>query len=84
MASIDFEAAVAELEAGALPCSSGERQILRVAAGIAAGIDIDLREALSSLDRDNIMLVVGAVWHAGGLGDQAVRVTSGHRAGEQR
>ena len=37
LASIDWEAAIAALDAGELPCSNGERRVLRLAASIAAG-----------------------------------------------
>ena len=37
MAVVDWEAAVAALEAGRLPCSGGEGRILRLAASIAGG-----------------------------------------------
>jgi hypothetical protein len=43
---IDWPAAVAALDTGGLPCSSGERQILRLAASLAEGIPVDLRDAL--------------------------------------
>ncbi|MGH3238001.1 MAG: hypothetical protein ACRDOH_33035 [Streptosporangiaceae bacterium] len=54
------------LEAGGLPCSGGEGRMLRLAASIAGGIPVDLREALASLDERNIALVGGAVLHAAG------------------
>ena len=38
VAAVDFAAASGALEARALPCSPGEREILRIAASIAAGI----------------------------------------------
>jgi hypothetical protein len=44
VAAVDFAAAV-EAVAGVLPCSDGERQVLLVAASIAEGIPVDLREA---------------------------------------
>ena len=37
MAAIDWQAAVTALDHGLLPCSSGERHVLRLAASIAAG-----------------------------------------------
>ncbi len=48
-AAIDWPAVWAALEDGHLPCSSGERQVLRVAASIAEGVPIDLRDAVTSL-----------------------------------
>jgi hypothetical protein len=66
MAAIDWQQAWAALEDGHLPCSSGERQILRVAASIAEGVPIDLRDAVTSLDTVNAMLVARAVLAAAG------------------
>ena len=48
------QAAVAAPGGGALPCSSGERRILHLAASIAAGVPADLGEALTGLDRAGI------------------------------
>ena len=44
VAAVDF-AAAADAVQGVLPCSDGERQVLLVAASIAEGIPVDLREA---------------------------------------
>jgi len=66
LAHIDWQAAIAGREAGLLPCSSGENRILRLAASIAAGIPVDLNDALSGLDQPSISLVVRAVRHANG------------------
>ena len=41
MASIDRETAIAALNAGNLPASSGERSVLQLAASIAAGTPVD-------------------------------------------
>lgn len=75
MASVDWEAAVAALEAGRLPCSGGEGRILRLAASIAAGVAVDLGSVLAGLDERNIAGVARAVLHAAGHRD--VRVTAG-------
>jgi len=69
MAAVDFEAAAAALVAGVLPCSSGEGRVLRLAASIAAGVPVDLREALTGLDGANSGLVAAAVLHAAGHRD---------------
>ena len=53
------------LEDGRLPCSGGERQILRVVASIAEGLPIDLRDALTCLDAVNSVLVARAVLRRG-------------------
>jgi hypothetical protein len=66
VAAVGFQAAAAALEAGALPCSSGEGQVLRIAASIAAGVPVDLREAVTGLDAGNAVLVAEAVLHAAG------------------
>src|ERR1700722_9986888 len=42
LASIDWEAAITALDAGELPCSNGERRVLRLAASIAAGTPVSL------------------------------------------
>ena len=66
MAYVDFAAAVEALDAGALAGSDGEKCVLRLAAGIAAGCPADLRDALTGLDAANAALVADAVLHAAG------------------
>ena len=66
LAHIDWQAAITSRETGRLPCSSGENRILRLAASIAAGIPVDLNDALTGLDQARIALVVRAVRHANG------------------
>ncbi len=66
MAMVDWPAAITLLQAGGLPCSGGEHRILRIAASLAEGIPIDLRDALTGLDETNLDLVASAVRHAGG------------------
>ena len=68
MVWLDFIAAGHALESGVLPCSSSERQLLLIAASIAEGRPVDLREALSGLDETDTGLVVRAVVHAAGHG----------------
>ena len=77
MAAIGWDAAVAALDGGALPCSSGERRILHLAASIAAGIPADLGEALTGLDRASITAAARAVLHAGGHRDATVTLPPG-------
>jgi hypothetical protein len=79
MAAVDFAAAAGALAAGVLPCSGGEGQVLRIAASIAEGVPVDLREAVTGLDENNTSLVVAAVLHAAGHRD--LRVAAG---GERR
>jgi len=47
---VDWAGALAALDSGRLPCSSTEGQMLRIAAGLAEGIPIDLRHVLIGLD----------------------------------
>jgi len=77
MAAVDWEAAVAALEAGRLPCSGGEGRILRLAASIAGGVPVDLGSALSGLDERNIAGVARAVLHAAGHRDPRVAAGGG-------
>ena len=77
VAVIGWDAAVAALDGGALPCSSGERRILHLAASIAAGAPADLGEALTGLDRAGITAAARAVLHAGGHRDAMVTLPPG-------
>ena len=72
MAWVDWEAAVAALAAGGLPCSDSEAGVLRLAASLAVGGPVDLRDAVFGLDERNLVLVATAVLHAGGHRDAAV------------
>lgn len=65
-ASVDWTGAIAALEAGRLPCSSGEGRLLRIASSLAEGIPIDLHDAITSLDATNTALVAHAIYHAAG------------------
>jgi hypothetical protein len=65
-ALVDWPEAVAALDAGRLPCSASEGQVLRIAASLAEGIPLDVREAVSGLDAANIVLVAEAILHAAG------------------
>jgi hypothetical protein len=65
VAAVDFTAA-AEAVQGMLPCSDGERQVLLVAASIAEGIPVDLREAALCMDAANAARAARAVCHAAG------------------
>jgi hypothetical protein len=66
LAHIDWQAVIDSRDAGLLPCGSGENRLLRLAASIAAGIPVDLNDALCGLDQSSISLVVRAVRHANG------------------
>jgi hypothetical protein len=75
MAAVDWQAAVAALEAGRLACSGGEGRILRLASSIGGGVPVDLGSALAGLDERNIAGVARAVLRAAGHRDP--RVTAG-------
>jgi hypothetical protein len=66
ISAINWPEAITALETGRLPCSAGERRMLRIAASLAEGFPIDLRDALTGLDSTNINLVATAVLHANG------------------
>ena len=66
MAAIDWDAAITALNAGELPCSGGERRILRLAASLAGGIPVSLRDTVTGLDNDNTARLLTAVRHAAG------------------
>lgn len=65
-AVIRWNAALWALENGHLPCSSSERAVLLIAASLAEGTPVSLRENLGSLDRRNITLVTDAITAANG------------------
>lgn len=73
LVTVDFVAAVEAVLAGVLPCSADERQILLIAASIAEGIPVDLRDALTGLDEAGVGLVVGAVAQAAGYATTPAR-----------
>jgi len=85
LAIVDWPAVVGALEAGRLPCSGSEGQVLRITASIAAGIPVALGEAVSGLDDRNLGLVAAAVLHAGGRrGGLAASVVDRTRGGGRR
>jgi hypothetical protein len=51
MAAIDWEAAITALDSGGLPCSGGERRILKLSASLAVGTPIDLRDTVTGTDK---------------------------------
>jgi hypothetical protein len=75
MAWVDWQAAVAALDAGRPACADSEARVLRIAASIAEGVPVDLRGCLSGLDEGNVLLVAEAVLHANGRRDAAVKLT---------
>jgi hypothetical protein len=66
IAAINWPEAIAALDQGKLPCSGAEGRMLRLAASLAAGIPVDLRDALTSLDSHNTELVSHTVKQATG------------------
>jgi hypothetical protein len=66
LAFVDWDAAITALKEGRLPCSGGERAILRIAASMSGGIPVDLRDTLTSLDATNLALTATAVRNATG------------------
>ena len=66
MAEIDWPAAISALDTRDLPCSGGEERMLRLAASLAGGIPVSLRDTLTGIDHRNITLVITAVLHAWG------------------
>jgi hypothetical protein len=71
VAVIDFAAAAGAVQ-GMLPCSDGERQVVLVAASIAGGIPVDLREAALCMDAVNAARAARAICHAAGRRVQVV------------
>ncbi len=65
-AVIRWNAALWALENGHLPCSGSERAVLLIAASIAEGVPVSLRDCLGSLDQRNITLVTDAITAANG------------------
>jgi hypothetical protein len=66
MAAIDWDAAITALNVGELPCSGGERRILQLAASLAGGIPVSLRDTVTGLDNDNTARLLTAIRHAAG------------------
>lgn len=72
LASIEWTSAITALDTSTLPCSSGEQRMLRLAASIADGTPVSLRDTLTGLDHRNTSLVITAVLHASGQRPSAV------------
>ena len=66
MAWIDWDAALLALHDGQLPVSGGERRVLQLAASIAEGFPVCLRDTVPGLDHRNLKLLVTAIRHAAG------------------
>jgi hypothetical protein len=63
---IDWPAAITALQHGELPSSASEADMLRIAASLAHGLPVALREVLGGLDADNITAVTTALTTANG------------------
>lgn len=66
LAIVDWPAAIDALNLDNLSCSRTEGHVLRLAASLAAGIPVDLRETLTGLDQPNTTHVCHAIRHATG------------------
>jgi hypothetical protein len=66
MAAIDWDAAITALANGEAPCSGGERRILQLAASLAAGTPVSLRDTVTGLDDGNTARLLTAIRHATG------------------
>jgi len=66
MAWIDWDAALTALHDGQIPVCSGEQRILQLAASIADGTLVSLRQTIPGLDNRNLKLLITAIRHAAG------------------
>ena len=66
MAWIDWDAVIATLDGGRLPASGGEKRIVHIAASLAVGHPVSLRDAIPGLDRQSLELVTTAIRRAAG------------------
>ena len=73
VAFVRWKAAENAVKAGRLVCSGSEAAMLRIAASIAEGIPVDLRDALGGLDAANLDLVLHALARTNG---RRVQVTT--------
>ncbi len=66
LAWIDWDAALSALHAGQIPLCGGEQRILQLAASIAEGFPVPLRDTVPGLDNRNLELLITAIRHAAG------------------
>jgi hypothetical protein len=66
MAWIDWDAALSAPHDGQIPLSGGEQRILTLAASIADGTPVSLRQAIPGLDNRNLKLLTTPIRHAAG------------------
>lgn len=67
MVAIDVDQLLAECGVW----SGGEQRIVRIAASLLGGPEVDLSTAVSGLDREHQVLVLAAIAHAGGSHEHA-------------
>lgn len=76
IAYVRWDRVVAAIAAGAfLPCSAGELQVVQCAAGLAGYGQWSLRDAINSLDFENLTLVMQAMAHLRGWHERGRRAT---------
>jgi hypothetical protein len=73
MAWIDWDAALSALHHGQIPLCGGEQRILQLAASIADGTLVSLRQTIPGLDNQNLKLLTAAIRHAAGQHPSASR-----------
>jgi hypothetical protein len=66
MAWMDWDAVITALDGGRLPASGAEQRIVRIAASLADGHPVRLRDAIPGLDHRSLELVTAAIRHAAG------------------
>ncbi len=66
LAEINWIQVIAAMDHHEFVCSASEAQVLRLAASIADGIPVDLRDALTGLDTANLTRLTTAILHANG------------------
>ena len=63
---VRWRAAARALAAGSLPGTGSETAILQIAASLAAGLPVRLRDTVTGLDHANLTAVADAIMTAGG------------------
>jgi hypothetical protein len=66
LAWTDWDAVTTALDHGRLHASSGEKAVLRLAASLANGNPVSLRDTVPGLDHRNLNLLTTAIRHAAG------------------
>jgi hypothetical protein len=63
---LDWPAAITALDNAALPCSSSQADLLRIAAALGTDLPLNLRQVLGGLDHHTITAVTAALTAANG------------------